>query len=337
MAKTFPDYVIYSTIDADIVIIARKGAPAGTFQGEVLEWPKMREMATRLGFDRPVLERRMVGSWRALEPLFATYGINANSDFFPVVEQRASKTRFTRVRAEMLSELQASAIPMLEMFDATPHGDRERGEATRNTVVETGRQAAWNVHDVLIKGNPGPLDPQSAAIAAYAYMVRQWALSCPDDTSFASMLPYIQAVAHNVNPNLSPAAASEIWTWIARSPCGKRLRPAEKEWIDLFDSIGKRDPLGMIAHGKAALQASSGPASPATEIAMLAVSVGLVCEAKPQEVDAFLTQNARRFFRKEQREVELRYMLGLSALKTRPPVGPCMSAAGASSGARRSP
>jgi hypothetical protein len=152
------------------------------------------------------------------------------------------------------------------------------------------------------------------------------------------MLPYIQAVAHNVNSNLPPAAASEIWAWLAHTPCGKRLRPADKAWIDLFDSIGKRDPLGMIAHSRTVLTDHPGPASAATEIAMLAGSVGLVCAGTPREADAFLTKNARRFFRKDQREVELRYLLGLTQPATRPPVGPCMSAAaGATSGATRSP
>ena len=337
MSKTFPDYVIYSTIDADIVIIARKGAPPGTFQGEVLEWPKMREMTARLALDSAIVERRLIGSWRAVEPLFATYGINANSDFFPIVDHRTSKTRFTRVRAEMLSELQASPIPMLEMLDGSPRGNRERGDATRNTVVETLRQAAWNIHDVVITGNPGPLDAQAATLALPAYAVRQWALSCPDDMSFISMLPYLQAVANNANPNLPPAAASEIWTWIARSPCGKRMKPAQREWIELFDSIAQRDPRGMITHAKAVLGGYPGPASGATEIAMLAASTGFVCEGRPKEADAFLTQNARRFFRKDQRDAELRYLLGLTQLATRPPAGPCMSAAGATSGARRSP
>jgi hypothetical protein len=141
-----------------------------------------------------------------------------------------------------------------------------------------------------------------------------------------------------VNPHLPPAAASEIWAWIARSPCGKRLTPAQRGWIDLFDSIGRRDARAMVANGKAVLQSSAGPASSSTEVAMLATSVGLVCEAQPGEADAFLTQNARRFFRRNEREVELRYLFGLSALKTRPPLGPCMAAATpVSSGATRSP
>jgi hypothetical protein len=339
MAKTFPDYAVYSTIDADIVIIARKGGPAGAFQGEVLEWPKMRERVQRLGLDRAALERRMIGSWSALEPLFATYGINANSDFFPVVDHRASKTRFTRERADMLTELQVSPVPLLEMLDPAPRGDRERGEAVKNTVVETMRQAAWVIHDVVVTGGAGPFDAQTASLAAPAFIVRQWALSCPETTSFGDVLPYMQAIAQNTNPHLPPAAASEIWAWIAHSPCGKRLKPAQRQWIDLFDSIGRRDPRSMVENGNAVLEHSGGPASPATEIAMLATSVGLVCEGRPKEVDDFLTRNARRFFRKDQREVELRYLLGLTELRMPAPMGSCTmaSSAAATSGARRSP
>jgi len=72
VAKTFPDYTIYTSNDSDIVIVARKGGGPGEFHGEVLDWPKMRAMASRLKLDKATIDRRMVGSWRAVEPYFAT-------------------------------------------------------------------------------------------------------------------------------------------------------------------------------------------------------------------------------------------------------------------------
>ena len=335
IAKTFPDYTVYSTIDADIVIIARKGGPAGAFQGEVLEWPKMRAMAGRLKFDRNVIERRMMASWRATEPLFVTYFIAANSDFFPVVDHRASKTRFTRAHADVLTDLQTSPIPMLEMLDAAPHGSRERGEAPRATVAEAARQQGWVMRDVVMTGAAGAIDLQMSENAAPAFMVHSWATLCRSEFTFDAVLPHLQSVAQLVNPHITPAAAAEMWQWIASSPCGKRLTPAQRGWLDLFESIARRDVRTMVANGRAALAAEQGPASPATETAVLAAAVGLVCQGEPREADAFLTQSAPRFFRKDQRETELRYLFGLTtpAFKSRPPDGPCT----ATSGARRSP
>jgi hypothetical protein len=81
----------------------------------------------------------------------------------------------------------------------------------------------------------------------------------------------------------------------------------------------------MVANGVAVLDAEAGAASPSTETALLAASVGLVCRGQPREADALLTKNAARFFRKNERETELRYLLGLTttAFNTLKPAGPC--------------
>jgi len=324
MSKTFPDYVVYSTIDADVVIVARKGGPAGRFQPVVYEWPKMREMAERLKLDQVAIERRMIGSWRALEPYFLTYGVAANSDFFPVVDHRASKTRFTSERARMFTELQLSPIPVLEMLDSAPRGDRDRGEAPRSTAIESSRQFAWAAHDIVMTGTDAPFDSQGGRNGA-AFMVHSWATTCRANYPFAEVLPYLDFLSETANPHLPPAAASEMWSWIANSPCGKRLGAAERSWIDLFGAIGRRDPRAMVASGRAVLKAARPPATAPSETAVLAVGVGYLCQGQRKEADAALAEYARRFIRRNERETELRYLFGLTndAIRSRPPDGPC--------------
>jgi hypothetical protein len=203
-------------------------------------------------------------------------------------------------------------------------------------VVEAGRQQAWAFHDTVMSGTPSAIDVQMSGNAAAAFMVHSWATQCRDDYPFAAVLPHLQTVAQQVNPHIPPAAASEMWQWIARSPCGKRLSPEQRRWLDLFEAIGRRDPRAMAEHGRAVLATagSDGPTS-ATETAVLAAAVGLVCMGQPREADVLLTQSAVRFMRKSERETELRYLFGLTtpAFKVRPPDGPCT----ATSGARRSP
>jgi hypothetical protein len=59
IAKTFPEYRIYSSIDADLIIIARKGGGVGNFDPQVMNWPGMRETAARLKLD----PARCSGAW----------------------------------------------------------------------------------------------------------------------------------------------------------------------------------------------------------------------------------------------------------------------------------
>ena len=330
IAKTFPDYRVYTTIDADLVIIARKGGGPGNFDPQVMQWPGMKEAVARLQLDPAMMQRRLVASWRTIEPFFATYGIPANSDFFPIVEHRASKTRFTRDRADMLQEMSLSPVPMLEMFDAANAANHARGEAPRMPVVETARQLGWAMHDGVIGGAPIALDPGFGNQVTAAYVVHGWATECRPEVKFEVILPYLHSVAQYVNPHITSEGAAEVWSWIARSPCGRKLDAADRRWLDLFEAIGRRDPAAMAATGQAALE-NAKEANPATETAAVAVATGLLCQGKRKEADAFMSRSARRFFRRDERETELRYLLGFTepSFGARPPNGICAVSANA--------
>ena len=333
IAKTFPEYRIYSSIDADLIIIARKGGGVGNFDPQVMNWPGMRETAARLKLDPGAMQRRMVTSWHNIEPFFLTYGIAANSDFFPVVDHRASKTRFTRARADILQELQLSPVPMLEMFDAAHAANHERGEGNRSPLSENLRELGWAIHDLVLGGSAIPFSEHYTGLSVHAYVVNSWATSCRPEVTFQSVLEHLHIVAQHVNPNVTPEAASQMWAWIANSPCGRRLGAAQRKWLDLFASIGRRDPVAMASTGRAALEGAQ-EASAATETAALATAVGLICQGQRKEADAFMTTAARRFFRRNERETELRYLLGLTdaSFNAKPPDGRCTAP---TSGARR--
>jgi len=158
-------------------------------------------------------------------------------------------------------------------------------------------------------------------------VVNSWATSCRPEVTFQSILPHLHAVSQHVNPNVTPEAATQMWAWIANSPCGRKLSAAERKWLDLFASIGRRDPVAMVATGRAALEGAQEP-SAATETAALAAAVGLICQGQPKEADTLMSTAARKYFRRGERDTELRYLLGLTepSFKAKPPDGPCASA-----------
>src|SRR5262249_44352312 len=123
VSRTFPDFVVYTSIDADVVLIARKGGPVGRFDERVMQFPGIKPVAARLGLDQPgAVLRRPMGSANAVLALFRSGKASvANSDFYPIVDQRASKTRFTQANVKNLMELQGSPLPLLEMLDGSLH------------------------------------------------------------------------------------------------------------------------------------------------------------------------------------------------------------------------
>ena len=131
VSKTFPDYVIYASTDSDIVLIARKGGAAGNFDPSVLKYPGLRATLEKLKMtDGEVVQRRRVGTAGVVSALFSDIIATANSDYYPVVEQRTSKTRFTQARVSELVDFSASAVPMQQLLD------REAEPSTRRYQVE---------------------------------------------------------------------------------------------------------------------------------------------------------------------------------------------------------
>ena len=120
VSRTFPDFVVYSTNDSDVVLIARKGGAPGRFDPKVLQWPALKVHAERLQIaDGGAIDRRLLGDAAAVHATFDSYRAPANSDYFPVVDQQAARTRFMDARVTALTSVQMSTVPLLEMLDGT--------------------------------------------------------------------------------------------------------------------------------------------------------------------------------------------------------------------------
>ena len=65
------------------------------------------------------LDARYLGGRALLEPLFASYGMPANSDYAPLLDQNAARHRFTERSATDLVALLNADVPLLEMLEPT--------------------------------------------------------------------------------------------------------------------------------------------------------------------------------------------------------------------------
>jgi len=63
------------------------------------------------------LDARYLGSRDTLEPLFRSYGMRANSDFYPVLDLHAARHRFTEKSASEVVAMLNAGVPVLEMLE----------------------------------------------------------------------------------------------------------------------------------------------------------------------------------------------------------------------------
>ena len=312
--KTFPEYVVYLANDADIVLIARKGGHPGAFRGEVLAYPAAQPFVERLKLKDPQgIQRRMVASSRTLAPMFRGYGIAANSDYFPVVEQRASVTRFTRANVAELTDLQASSVPMLDMLDG---GMRPADGPTTDvplTRIEGSAKDAWAIHKVLAGGQAeDSSQPISGGGEMAAQMVRYWMSDCRSGLTFPQIAPSMIALGEATTPYLPAAAAAAMWRRVGESNCARALDEKQRRQLDLIAAVARRDPVAMVKHSLPILDDTVGKKSEMSELALIAASTALACLGQPKDARVLLDRANRDWVRPDQRQSDLRYLRGVT-------------------------
>ena len=320
VSKTFPEFAIYSSIDSDIILIARKGGAPGEFDASVMNHPKLQRLLAKLKLTDPALvHRRLITRWSAVKPFIATFGTTANSDYFPLVDQRASKTRFTQARADDLTTLQAAPIPLLQMFDAAVKPQVTRESILPVIFVDHAANEALLIRDTLLGRRKAPAAPFASLTEMNATIARHWAMDCPADLPFERVLPLLAYLADRLNPNVPAADGVEVWSWLGASRCGKALKPGERQWVELFTAVARRDAQAMAAAGTPLLESLKGQRTDTTEYVFLATTAALACMAEGDRARRLIDAAHQNWVRADARTVELRYLAAQSNRKSRCP------------------
>src|SRR5512134_2546839 len=120
LGESFPHYAIYAPSEHDLLIVASAEALPPAPQARVFEQPGLaKELWTVHVLSVGDLDARYLGSRATLEPLFASYGMPANSDYAPVLDLDAARHRFTERSAGEVVGLLNAGVPVLEMLEAS--------------------------------------------------------------------------------------------------------------------------------------------------------------------------------------------------------------------------
>jgi hypothetical protein len=161
LGAEFPHYAIYAASDHDLLIVASR-TPLPRADASVFEQPALtKELWTVHTLTVGDLDARYLGSRATLEPLFASYGMPANSDYAPVLDLNAARHRFAERSAGGVVEILNAGVPVLELLE------RDRGMRPVNPLfrgaevfarVENTR-LAWYARNFLVA--PSPPEPRA--------------------------------------------------------------------------------------------------------------------------------------------------------------------------------
>ncbi len=261
LSAGFNDYAIYALNSSDIAIVAtRQGTLGSEIDGRLFSSPALAEELAYLGIRNPQdLMLRKIGGRRALDPLFHSFAIRANSDFFPVLDLGATRTRFLDEDAWELPRRRAAAAPLLQTLegDVPPQAPLMASENFYFAAGARARQARAGLAYFRASESAGGevpafMDNDTLGTASQVLAIGEL---CEPPRMYRVWLPRLHDLADVVLPFLSAAEMEVIWRPIRAAPCRTTMPDAVEAWLNLYEAIGQRDFEGIRRHAEALLPA----------------------------------------------------------------------------------
>jgi spermidine synthase len=258
LGEEFAYYAVYAPSDHDVLIVAGSAPLPAAPEARVFEQPGLaKELWTVHVLSVGDLDARYLGSRATLEPLFASYGARANSDYYPVLDLNAARHRFMEKSATDVVALLNLGVPVLELlepgFARRPMNPLHKG-AYSFERIENARQAAY-ARDLLLRRPPAPQGIPTQ-LQKDLEIVKLRLLECREPREFDVWLHSLLRVAKLINTALPPAEAGAVWSRIAGARCVASLHPFQRQWIALFQAVGARDARAMAQLAPALLDAT---------------------------------------------------------------------------------
>jgi len=295
LGEVFPHYAVFAASDYDLLIVASDARIAVPVQARVFEQPGLASEMRKVHVLGPGdLDVRYLGSRATLEPLFASYGMPANSDYRPVLDLNAARHRFTERSAGEVVGLLNLGVPVLELLEPVAGRrlpDPEYRGAYAFAPTESARLAAY-ARDFLLRARAPTPQGIPTALQKDLEIVKLRLMECRAPRELDVWLHSLIRVAKAVNPHLSATDADAIWSRASGSPCYGDLHEFQQRWIDLARAVGRRNAVGMAEIGTFLLGTQKDLSSEAREYLLMASMAGHVAAGRPQHARALWQSHA---------------------------------------------
>jgi spermidine synthase len=273
LGRHFGDYVVYVTY-SDLIVVATPASRLPPLTDAVFAMPKLGAEVRELGFATPAeLAATRLAGRATLEPLFAGMGYPANSDYFPIVDQRAARARFRNQTANELATLRHAPSPVIEILDGPariPLARLANPGPHRPGHVHTSLQMAEMVGATLT-GATANTTSLPTAFKAPALIVHGLMPGC--EGAQADWLEALTDVAQLAMPRLSAADLQALFDRARASRCARSLDAAGQRQLALLDAQNRLDKHGILEHSTALL-AQLPPHLEARRGELLATAIG---------------------------------------------------------------
>jgi len=177
-----------------------------------------------------------------------------NSDYRPVLDQGAVRTRFLAVSATSLVVFERELFPTVELLSGAQISD-EITSVTLTPLFQGSQRAVeamWLRDAVLGRAEMTKTPVTSRELQDQARAVVEWLRNCDrQPVPLASLVRVVQAML----ADLSAGDLDEIWYAIASRGCGRHFSVQDRQWVAFLQAVGRRDGERMAAASRQLLAA----------------------------------------------------------------------------------
>jgi len=283
LGEEFPHYAIYAPSDHDVLIVASERPLPGAAQARVFEEPRLaKELWTIHVLSAGDLDARYIGGRATLEPLFASYGMPANSDYRPVLDLGAARDRFMERSAVDIVGLGTLPVPVLELLEPSRPAREPNPLYPGAYSFERLERArlAWYARNFIADQRPPVPEAVPRMLQKDLELLKLRLVECREPGDLDVWLHSALRVAEAMNPYLPAQQASAPWRLIERAPCFARLPQEHRSWLGLFGAVAARDASRMAQSADRLLATESGLGAEALDYLLLASMAGHIAKGE---------------------------------------------------------
>jgi spermidine synthase len=258
LASQFDDYRVFITNKLDILIIARPVGAIPAPDATAFRQAGLAKELQRIGINGlPDLLVHRFGDRRALEPLFESFGMPANSDYHPLLDLYAARTLFLGTTAmDLATKSGLTLLPALEMLGQGPARPGTRDVTF--SAYDRSRQIyeAAMLNEYILHGRWTWDHPEvrlADAFRTYADMARRAVSDCSAVATDDWWNGMFYMVGEQMLPFSAPHELSALLDKAA-STCASRLSSPQKDFVTLLKAINRRDASSMSATARKLLE-----------------------------------------------------------------------------------
>jgi spermidine synthase len=316
LSSQFSDYVVYVTDDFDIIVVAR---PTGTIpepDQAAVSAPGLSSELKRVGINglQDVLVRR-IGNKRALQPLFESYKVPANSDYYPLLDLYAARALFMGTSvSDLTKNPDLQLLPAVEMLGHEPVNLNSEEVSVASFKRSAKIRIANMLSGYILFGRPWKMDPSEGRSAnelrKYTDKVRLALSGCsgkisPDEWWDGTF--YIMAQC--ILPYSSPNQLAHFWQKAESSSCWSRMTPSQKDFIKLLKAVDARDAMMMSQTARKLLEEMPTVHTILQEYILAAGLLGDLSLGKTQDARSLWEKYGQSLGNKESHSLLLRFLI----------------------------